>query len=301
MSCFRLTAALLLCLAVVPVVEAKVRIRAKSAKKVKRKRAKAAPPMVVAPSADIDARVAGEIALADEVLADIANAPDLFRSTFLVSAMYYRDGFLSDFPEDKLDAHPSRRIVSHISRKLTPALRAQFLQRLIETYSGDLRGSSPALVMPVVAPLPKKVRRRTHQWALDLFLDEGSPVLSATRGVVILADHFWDNSDPFSTSSPQGGNSVIIFDPIDSRFYRYCHLNDVQVVAGMLMKPGDRIGAVGHSGWNAARPGHGRHLHWEVNLYRDGAVKAFTQEALLALLRAAISNPASCGTSPCPQ
>ena len=110
------------------------------------------------------------------------------------------------------------------------------------------------------------------------------PVYSASAGIVVLAEGNWKPDQPFSTSSIRGGNSVIVFDPAENRFYRYCHLEKVLVIARTPVEAGQQIGAVGHTGFNASRPGHGGHLHFEINQYEDGTVHALTDKQLRAWL-----------------
>src|SRR3954467_9004956 len=67
----------------------------------------------VQPAPEIDAQVAEEVAKAREILEDL-NAGNLLSSPYLVSAIYYHDGFLSDFPGERVDAAPERRIIGQI-------------------------------------------------------------------------------------------------------------------------------------------------------------------------------------------
>jgi murein DD-endopeptidase MepM/ murein hydrolase activator NlpD len=252
--------------------------------------------LVVAPSPEFDDRVAREARDGAEILRSADRGKLLF-NPYAVSAIYYRESFLGDFPDTQSDAHPSRRIIAQLSRIMTPAIRSRFAAALCQMYAGDVAEFPDRFVRPVDGAPSSRRRRRTHQNALDIFADEGSAVRSATRGVVVLADRGWNESDPFSTSSPQGGNSVIVLDPLAAKFYRYCHLDDVQVVAGAIVGPGEALGTVGHSGWNASRPGHGRHLHLEVHSIRDGSIHPASQAELLKLLGG--SEPARERTEPC--
>jgi murein DD-endopeptidase MepM/ murein hydrolase activator NlpD len=131
--------------------------------------------------------------------------------------------------------------------------------------------------------------RAVHPFAIDLFVAEGTPVRSATRGLVILAESEWHNGQWFSTSSVRGGNAVIVFDPDASRFLRYAHLESVKTRASLFVDAGDELGAVGHTGFNAERRGHGRHLHFEINEYdsRTGLVTAVPHDQLEDLLETA--------------
>ncbi len=142
---------------------------------------------------------------------------------------------------------------------------------------------------PAKAKKSKKARRRwgrtNHEYALDLFTPEGTPVRSATRGVVVLADKTWTPGDPFSTTSQKGGNTVIVFDPDGDRFFRYAHLDQVPVSAGQIVHAGEVVGTVGHTGLNASRPKHGGHLHLEVNQFEGGQVRALGRSDLWTILR----------------
>lgn len=237
----------------------------------------------VQPTPEIDQRVAYEVNKAKLILDDL-NTKDFLASPYLTSAIYYHDGFLADFPADRNTADPERRIVAQITNILSPEHKADFLRVLHEFWAGFEPAGPSIFVNPVVFT-SLSGGRRSHRYAIDLFAPEGSPVRSASRGVVILADHDWSPENYFSTTSRKGGNAVIVFDPDQDRFYRYCHLSTVLVSPGQLVASARIIGAVGHTGLNASLPGHGRHLHFEVNEYIDGHVRAIDYRHLLAILR----------------
>lgn len=243
--------------------------------------------MRVTPSDSIESRVDAEIRKATEILADL-DAASLLDSPYLISALYYRDGFLGSYDPGKADADPARRIIMSLSRLLTPERKQAFLCRLHELYRDPEPKLRPVFVSPVPYKLPPRPRSlRIHANAMDLFAPEGTRIVSASAGVVLLAEHGWTESDPFSTSSHAGGNTVIIFDPATGRFYRYCHFESVTVTAGILVEPGDLIGTVGHSGLNASRPRHGGHLHFEVNRWLDGGMRPFNNREIWEFFRAA--------------
>ena len=236
----------------------------------------------VAPDPEVDARVADEVENARRILEDLT-ADNVFASPYLVSAFYYHDGFLNEFPADRSSAAPERRIIGQISHLLTPEAKARFVQLLHQAWSlsdapGPQRYAGPVAYVAVSG-------RRSHHFAIDLFAREGSPAIAVSRGVVVLADRDWSPDNLFSTTSRKGGNAVIVFDPDRNRYYRYCHLSAVHVSSGDLVAAGDPLGDVGHSGLNASRAGHGRHLHFEANEYSDGRVRALSYEQLRALLR----------------
>src|ERR1035437_575020 len=227
----------------------------------------------VVPDAEVDARVADEVVKARRILEDLTTS-NVLASPYLVSAFYYHDGFLDDFPVDRSSAAPERRIIGQIGNLLTPEAKARFVRLLHEIWSrsdapGPSRYAEPVVYRAVSG-------RRSHRYAIDLFAPEGSPVIAVSRGVVGLADRDWSPENLFSTTSRKGGNCVIVFDPDRDRFYRYCHLSYVKASCGDMVASGERLGDVGHSGLNASQAGHGRHLHFETNQYSDGQVRALS-------------------------
>jgi murein DD-endopeptidase MepM/ murein hydrolase activator NlpD len=236
----------------------------------------------VVPDAEVDARVADEVVKARRILEDLTTS-NVLASPYLVSAFYYHDGFLDDFPVDRSSAAPERRIIGQISNLLTSEAKARFVRLLHEIWS---RSDAPGLSRYAEPVVYRAVSgRRSHRYAIDLFAPEGSPVIAVSRGVVVLADRDWSPENLFSTTSRKGGNSVIVFDPDQDRFYRYCHLSYVKTSSGDLVAAGERLGDVGHSGLNASQAGHGRHLHFEANEYSDGQVRALSYQRLRTMLR----------------
>jgi len=236
----------------------------------------------VAPDPEVDARVADEVERARRILEDLT-ASNVLASPYLVSAFYYHDGFLNDFPADRSSAAPERRIIGQISHMLTPETKVRFVQLLNGVWSQSEAPGPPRYAGPVAYFAVSG--RRSHHYAIDLFAREGTAANAVSRGLVVLADGDWNPDNLFSTTSRKGGNAVIVFDPDRNRFYRYCHLSAVHVSSGDLVAAGQPLGDVGHSGLNASRAGHGRHLHFEANEYSDGRVRALSYQELRALLR----------------
>jgi murein DD-endopeptidase MepM/ murein hydrolase activator NlpD len=236
----------------------------------------------VAPSPEIDARVSDEIAKARQILESMS-PNNLFASSYLVSAFYYHEGFLDDFPVNRNSAAPERRIIGQISKSLTADDKARFLRLLRELWTASGATGPERAVEPVAWRVMSGPRN--HKYAVDLFAAEGSPVSSVSRGVVVLADKGWNAEDLFSTASRKGGNAVIVFDPDHDRLYRYCHLSTATVSAGQVVAAGETLGTVGHTGLNASRAGHGRHLHFEANEIVAGRVRAMAYPQLRAMLR----------------
>ena len=243
--------------------------------------------MVVIPGPDIEERVFTECDRAEDILSDLSR-DNALASPYLVSAVYYHDGLLERVRVDRPDADPASRIIAYIDRLLTPERKCSYIDLLRRISTGAGLPPRYALPVPYSEPTTRRGRRRwrqrTHQNAVDIFVPEGSPVYSASSGVVVLAESGWDPDVPLSTSSRRGGNAVIVFDGAQ-RFYRYCHLDQVLVRPGALVEAGGQIGSVGHTGFNASRPGHGGHLHFEINEYDGRTVRALDDKQLRAWLR----------------
>ena len=237
----------------------------------------------VHPTPEIEAQVAEEVAKARRILDDL-NTDNLLASPYLVSAIYYHDGFLSGFSVDRSSADPERRIIGQIGNMLSPESKARFVHLLHEVWARS-DPAAPARSAEPVAYSASGGGRRSHLYAIDLFAPEGAAVYAVSRGVVVLADRDWSPESLFSTTSRKGGNAVIVFDPDHDRFYRYCHMSTVQATPGELVAAGQIVGNVGHSGLNASQPGHGHHLHFETNEYLEGHVRAIDYRRLRTMLR----------------
>jgi murein DD-endopeptidase MepM/ murein hydrolase activator NlpD len=200
--------------------------------------------------------------------------------------MYFHDGMLAGFPVDSPTADPERRIIGQICRAIGSQQKARFVSLLHSVWDGSDPPGPNVGVVPLANPRIA-TGARTHQDAIDLFAPEGSRVYAVSRGIVLLAESGWSGDDVFATSSRKGGNTVIVFAPDNDRFYRFGHLSAVLVAPGDLVAAGDGVGCVGHSGLNASRTGHGRHLHFEMNQYAGGVVRVIEQRRLRSLLLSA--------------
>ena len=93
-------------------------------------------------------------------------------------------------------------------------------------------------------------RDRTHA-GVDIFAKRGTPVLSATRGVVASV-----------RDGGLGGKQVWVIGPARERHY-YAHLDEWQagLQMGDLVQPGDPLGTVGTTGNARGTPPH---LHYGI-------------------------------------
>ncbi len=207
----------------------------------------------------------------------------LFSSPYLVSALYYRANFAAEHRTCTATGSTCRIILA-IKQMITPAYRDWFMQTLRSMATAQ---EQQFQLTPPLQSMYYKKSRRSHPNAADLFSPEGSPVTAAAGGIIVLAEDGWTEQDQFSTSSPNGGNTVIEFVPHKNLFIRYAHLGSVAVRPGSFVSRGDTLGTVGHSGLNACRRGHGGHLHLEINQYNQvqRSISAFSAGQIIAALR----------------
>ncbi len=263
-------------------------------KKTRKIHRKPDPRIRVKPSPAIEARVSMEVAKATTIGSGLTQA-NLFASGYLVSAVYYHDGLFATFNPNQPDSDPADRIVAHVAASMRPTTKRDYIAILRDLCDDQYSELAPSRLISPVPHEPLERSRNVHPFAIDLFTPEGTPVVAATRGIVVLAESEWQPQEWFSTSSVRGGNSVIIFHPDNSLFFRYAHLQSIATRPGEFVEAGDVIGRVGHTGFNADRKGHGNHLHFEINEYDDrtGLVAAISHDDLESLLDAA-AIPATC-------
>jgi murein DD-endopeptidase MepM/ murein hydrolase activator NlpD len=92
----------------------------------------------------------------------------------------------------------------------------------------------------------------------DVFVKPGTPLVAVRDGIVI------DGGGGKSFYAYGGGNSIVIYSPVDDRSYVYLHmLHPSPLRAGETVRAGQPVGQVGCSGscW-------GPHLHFEIRLGR---------------------------------
>jgi murein DD-endopeptidase MepM/ murein hydrolase activator NlpD len=87
-----------------------------------------------------------------------------------------------------------------------------------------------------------------HQGA-DIFAKKGTPVLSATRGIVM-----------YEGILKLGGKVVLVLGP-NFKMYYYAHLDTIMTHRLSLLKVGDPIGKVGNTGNAKNTPAH---LHFSI-------------------------------------
>lgn len=159
---------------------------AEAARKTRKRRVPKPAVYTVKPSEEIEERVDAESERAKAILGSFT-VENLFASPYLTAAMYYHDGFLSGFPDEKHDADPARRIVARLQRDLTLERKAQYVRLLLQywrqnaTYA-DSPSDRFAVPVPYEPPPIEHLRRQSlltfvpHLWT-------GDPTNSGRRGI----------------------------------------------------------------------------------------------------------------------
>lgn len=204
-------------------------------------------------------------------LIEIGNPYQFFKSPYLVFALYYSDRFLKKLSSGGMEYDVAEQIIRRFADKITPEIRERYVL-MLDKISESIPKTE---FLKTSSPLERFAygKGKNHPDAIDLFIKEGAPIKAMRAGVVVAAERTWKKEDPFSTASLKGGNSVIIYNSADKVFYRYCHLENVFINPNEKIIAGTKIGTVGHSGLNASKPGHGEHLHFEINQYEQESKK----------------------------
>jgi murein DD-endopeptidase MepM/ murein hydrolase activator NlpD len=93
-------------------------------------------------------------------------------------------------------------------------------------------------------------------------------VRSLTGGVVVALEKEWQPG-----SGLRGGKYLWIYDPANDLLVYYAHNGELSVKLGDIVRPGDVLGSVGRSGYNAAKRRSPTHLHLTVaKVGSDGQV-----------------------------
>ena len=113
-------------------------------------------------------------------------------------------------------------------------------------------------VMPVEnARMTSKFGYRTHpvtgnygfHTGLDLAVPEGTPIKAAFYGRVA------------ETGSDDAWGNYVLMEHSDGFATYYCHMSEIYVAEGAVIRQGETIGLVGSTGWST-----GPHLHFEVRI-----------------------------------
>jgi hypothetical protein len=147
----------------------------------------------------------------------------------------------------------------YASRSIGGGRRHGYVSGTYDFFKGNRHGGHPSFDMFI---------RDRNQDSLDDRSGNPVKVLSLTGGIVVALEREWQPG-----SRLLGGRYVWVYDPAHELLVYYAHNGELSVELGDIVRPGDTLGAVGRSGWNAAKKRSPTHLHLTVLRVRDGFVK----------------------------
>ena len=122
-----------------------------------------------------------------------------------------------------------------------------FRIRKFDLFDYTVSGSHPAHDIFIFDP---------DQDCMDNRKNEYVDIVSVGHGVVLAVEKNWSD-----TSDYKGGNYVWVFDYERGGLWYYAHHRKVVVEPGQIVIPGDKLGEVGRTGFNAKVKRSDTHLH----------------------------------------
>ncbi len=122
-----------------------------------------------------------------------------------------------------------------------------FYVKAFNLFDHSVSGSHPAHDIFIYDP---------DQDCIDNRKQEYVDIVSVGNGVVLAVEKDWTD-----TSKYRGGNYVWVFDFERGGLWYYAHHRKVVVEPGQIVKPGNKLGEVGRTGFNAKNKRSDTHLH----------------------------------------
>lgn len=202
---------------------------------------------------------------------------EVIDNPYLLSSLYYSQRFLKHISNEANQRNMATKIIGPIVEDLSSEFKLGAIDHF-KNLSKQLE-QEKGIEMSVLEVTPLESldygHGVGHNDAIDLYIAEGSSIVAMQDGLVVLAETGWDPDNEASTSSYLGGNTVITYNYKTNEFVRYAHLDEVNIKPGDIIKAGDDLGTVGNSGMNAYKPGHGNHLHLEINKVNEDGSNQF--------------------------
>lgn len=99
--------------------------------------------------------------------------------------------------------------------------------------------------------------RDINQDSKDDKTQEVVDLLAVRDGLVLATETNWKPESDY-----RGGNIIWLYDPALQGLFYYAHSKSVNVEMACMLRAGEKIGEVGRTGFNAAKPRSGTHLHF---------------------------------------
>lgn len=206
-----------------------------------------------------------------------AKYQEVINNPYLLSSLYYSQKFLKHISNEANQKNMATKIIGPIVEDLNPEFKLGVIDHF-KKLSQELE-QEKGVEMSELEVMPLKSidygHGIGHNDAIDLYIEEGSSISAMSDGLVVLAETGWSSDNEAGTSSYLGGNTIITYNYKTNEFMRYAHLEEVNVKPGEMIKAGDDLGKVGHTGMNACKPGHGGHLHLEINQVNEDGSSQF--------------------------
>ena len=159
------------------------------------------------------------------------------------------------YPEQHLKV--SKHYVSPSAKELQRIRQENIQMGVVYRSFTDLPTPTAGMIWPIRGPQSSAfgLRRffngeeRAPHSGVDIAAPTGTPIHAPAAGKVVLTGDFFFNGKAVFIDHGQGLISML------------CHMNDIDVEEGTVLKAGDLIGKVGATG-RATGP----HLHWTVSL-----------------------------------
>jgi murein DD-endopeptidase MepM/ murein hydrolase activator NlpD len=150
-------------------------------------------------------------------------------------------------------------LAGYDARAIGGGRRHGYSARGYDFFSGNRHGGHPSYDI--------FIRDHNHD-SLDDRGNASVAVRSLTGGVVVALEKEWQPG-----SGLRGGKYLWIYDPANDLLVYYAHNGELSVKLGDIVRPGDVLGNVGRSGYNAAKRRSPTHLHLTVaKVGSDGQV-----------------------------
>jgi hypothetical protein len=155
------------------------------------------------------------------------------------------------------DAYPNTLDSSHSTTLVFPMTKSDytavggsgtgFYVKEFNLFDHTVSGSHPAHDIFIYDP---------DQDCIDNRKQEYVDIVSVGNGVVLAVEKDWTDSSEY-----RGGNYVWVFDFERGGLWYYAHHRKVVVEPGQIVRPGNKLGEVGRTGFNAKNKRSDTHLH----------------------------------------